>query len=223
MPGLLLRDACILDDQRIGVAVPEIPVELQCSLDDYDVTDDSSIAGGHGQFTGAAAVHDMQPVPAHDPGIEFGDLPAHAQRLSLEVLHDQVVQTVLVADVVQRADIGMGQARDGLRFPFEALSQLRSEVRTAEARVAKLEEMREKLSEKLADPALYEPAKAGDLAIWQKKYAEVMDGLARAEALWETAQERLDAAQADPEHLGMLMAGRATKSHETGGATEAST
>ena len=34
---------------------------------------------------------------------------------------------------------------------------------------------------------------------------------------------RLDAAQADPEHLGMLMAGRATKSHERGGATEAST
>ncbi|MEM1101749.1 MAG: ATP-binding cassette domain-containing protein, partial [Pseudomonadota bacterium] len=72
---------------------------------------------------------------------------------------------------------------------------LRSEVRTAEARVEKITEMQEKLAKKLADPALYEDARAGELAVWNKKYAEIMDGLARAEALWIAAQEKLDAVE----------------------------
>ncbi len=72
---------------------------------------------------------------------------------------------------------------------------LRSEVRKCEARVEKIEEMREKLAKKLADPALYEDGRAGELETWNKKYAEVMDGLHRAEALWETAMEKLEAAE----------------------------
>ncbi|MEL7299487.1 MAG: ABC-F family ATP-binding cassette domain-containing protein [Pseudomonadota bacterium] len=72
---------------------------------------------------------------------------------------------------------------------------LRSEVRTAEARVEKITEMQEKLAKKLADPALYEDARAGELAVWNKKYAEIMDGLARAETLWMAAQEKLDAVE----------------------------
>ena len=39
-------------------------------------------------------------------------------------------------------------------------------------------------------------ARAGELQTWQAKYAEAMDGLDRAEALWLTAQEKLDAAEA---------------------------
>ena len=73
---------------------------------------------------------------------------------------------------------------------------LRAELRKCEERVGKLAEMQEKLAKKLADPALYEPGKAGEMEVWQKKYAEVMDGLDRAEGLWLTAQEKLDAAQA---------------------------
>ncbi|EPX81928.1 ABC transporter ATP-binding protein uup [Salipiger mucosus DSM 16094] len=71
---------------------------------------------------------------------------------------------------------------------------LRSEVRKCEARVEKIEEMRAKLATKLADPALYEDTRAGELETWNRKYAEVMEGLHRAESLWEAAQERLDAA-----------------------------
>ncbi len=78
----------------------------------------------------------------------------------------------------------------------DRLRELRSEVRQAEARVAKIEEMREKLAAKLADPALYEPERAGDLGVWQRKYAEVMDGLDRAEALWVAAAEKLEKAEA---------------------------
>jgi len=75
----------------------------------------------------------------------------------------------------------------------EEMLALRAEVNKGEERIAKLEEMREKLAVKLADRALWdEPDKA---AVWQKKYAEVMEGLDRAEALWMAAVERLEAAE----------------------------
>ncbi|UOA14909.1 MULTISPECIES: ABC-F family ATP-binding cassette domain-containing protein [Sulfitobacter] len=73
---------------------------------------------------------------------------------------------------------------------------LRSEVRKAEARMEKINEMRDKLAKKLADPALYEDAKTGELEVWNKKYAEVMEALHRAETLWMGAQEKLEKATA---------------------------
>ena len=50
---------------------------------------------------------------------------AVSQRLTFQVLHDQVVDAILVADVVQRADVGMVQGRNRARFPVEALPGLR--------------------------------------------------------------------------------------------------
>ncbi|RVV98941.1 ABC-F family ATP-binding cassette domain-containing protein [Mesobaculum littorinae] len=73
---------------------------------------------------------------------------------------------------------------------------MRSDVRKAEGRVEKLNEMRDKLAKKLADPDLYEPGKAGEAEVWQKKYAEVMEALGRAEALWMAALEKLETAEA---------------------------
>ena len=77
----------------------------------------------------------------------------------------------------------------------EAVQALRADVRKNEDRVKKINEMRDKLAKKLADPALYEDGKAGELATWNKKYAEVMDGLERAEAMWMAALEKLEKAQ----------------------------
>ena len=54
--------------------------------------------------------------------------------------------------------------------------------------------MRDKLAKKLADPELYEDSRKGELETWNRKYAEVMEGLDRAEALWLAAQEKLEAA-----------------------------
>jgi ATP-binding cassette subfamily F protein 3 len=71
---------------------------------------------------------------------------------------------------------------------------LKAEVRKCEDRLAKLNEMRDRLAAKLADPALYEDVRKGELDTWNKKYAEVMDGLDRAESMWLSAQEKLDAA-----------------------------
>jgi ATP-binding cassette subfamily F protein 3 len=71
---------------------------------------------------------------------------------------------------------------------------MRAEVRKCEERLEKLNDMRDKLARKLADPELYDSARVGELETWNKKYAEVMEALDRAEALWLAAQERLEAA-----------------------------
>ncbi len=78
----------------------------------------------------------------------------------------------------------------------DVLQALRSEVRKGEARIEKLNRMRDKLATKLADPTLYEDAKKGEMAVWQSKYAEVMNGLDRAEDMWMSALEKLEAAEA---------------------------
>ena len=81
------------------------------------------------------------------------------------------------------------------RASRDDIATLRSALRKSEARVEKLEEMRDRLAKKLADPALYEAERVQELQVWQDKYAEVMEGLDRAEGLWVKAQAALDAAQ----------------------------
>jgi ATP-binding cassette subfamily F protein 3 len=78
----------------------------------------------------------------------------------------------------------------------ETLAALRAEVRRSEERIARIEEIRDKVAARLADPELYAEARRGELEVWNRKYAEVMEGLARAEALWLAAMERLEAAEA---------------------------
>ena len=75
----------------------------------------------------------------------------------------------------------------------EEVLSLKAEVRKCEERLAKLNDMRDKLAKKLADPELYEDARKGELATWNAKYAEVMQALDKAEALWVDAQEKLEA------------------------------
>ncbi|ARE39643.1 ABC transporter ATP-binding protein uup [Rhodovulum sp. P5] len=74
----------------------------------------------------------------------------------------------------------------------DALLAARAEVRKCEARVEKLTEMHEKLSEKLADPTLYDSAREDERLLWQRKFAEVEDAMERAETLWMTALESLE-------------------------------
>ncbi len=73
---------------------------------------------------------------------------------------------------------------------------LKAEVRKCEERLEKLNDMRNRLATKLADPALYEDGRVGELETWNKKYAEIMEGLDRAEAMWLAAQGKLEAAMA---------------------------
>ena len=81
------------------------------------------------------------------------------------------------------------------RSSREAILALRAEVRRCEERLQKTNDMRDKLARKLADPDLYEDTRKGELETWNKKYAEVMDGLHRAEAMWMEAQAKLEQAE----------------------------
>jgi ATP-binding cassette subfamily F protein 3 len=74
------------------------------------------------------------------------------------------------------------------------IAELRQAVSVAEQRVEKLTQVREKLATKLADPRMYDADRVDETEGWQKKFAEVEDGLERAEALWMKALERLEAA-----------------------------
>ncbi|NAZ36152.1 ABC-F family ATP-binding cassette domain-containing protein [Rubellimicrobium sp. CFH 75288] len=78
----------------------------------------------------------------------------------------------------------------------DAILALRAEVRRCEERVAKIEAMRDTLAARLADPALYEDGRVADLEAMNRKYAEILEALARAETLWAEAQTRLDEAEA---------------------------
>jgi ATP-binding cassette, subfamily F, member 3 len=82
------------------------------------------------------------------------------------------------------------------RASQDEVKALRAEVKKSEERLAKINDMRDKLAKKLADPALYEDARRGELETWNKKYGEVMEALDRAEAMWMAAQEKLDSAGA---------------------------
>jgi ATP-binding cassette, subfamily F, member 3 len=73
-------------------------------------------------------------------------------------------------------------------------AEMAAELRKCEAVIEKLEAMRARLDDILADPDLYTPHRAAEARKWQAKHAEVLDGLDRAEALWLAAQERLEAA-----------------------------
>ncbi|WP_170324664.1 ABC-F family ATP-binding cassette domain-containing protein [Ruegeria arenilitoris] len=77
----------------------------------------------------------------------------------------------------------------------EAMLALRSDLRKCEDRIEKLTDMHDKLSAKLADPALYEDDKINDLETWNRKFAEVVEAMQKAEALWVAAAERLENAE----------------------------
>ena len=53
--------------------------------------------------------------------------------------------------------------------------------------------MRAAIDQRLANPLLYARGDGEEIETLQKKRAEVQDGLARAEALWLAALERLEA------------------------------
>ena len=62
-------------------------------------------------------------------------------------------------------------------------------------RIDKLNEMRDKIAARLANPTMYDDDNIVQATAFQKKYAEVMEGLERAETLWLKAEERLSKAE----------------------------
>ncbi|MCH2165005.1 MAG: ABC-F family ATP-binding cassette domain-containing protein [Marinovum sp.] len=81
------------------------------------------------------------------------------------------------------------------RASRDTILKRRAELRKCEERIEKLTEMHEKLTTKLADPALYEDDRIDQLEGWNRKYAELEEAMDKAETLWMAAQEALDAAE----------------------------
>jgi ATP-binding cassette subfamily F protein 3 len=75
-----------------------------------------------------------------------------------------------------------------------AILEMRSEAKKCEARVAKLEQMRDELARRLGDPKSYAEENTARREVWQSKYSEVMNALDRAEAMWMAALEKLEKA-----------------------------
>jgi len=71
-------------------------------------------------------------------------------------------------------------------------ARLKAEVATCEARVNKLEEMRDNIDRRLGNKALYERGDIEEIDKWTKKRKEVMKGLERAESMWMNALEQLE-------------------------------
>ncbi|MDB4558818.1 ATP-binding cassette domain-containing protein, partial [Amylibacter sp.] len=78
----------------------------------------------------------------------------------------------------------------------KAVAPLQAEVVKCEARVGKLEELKDKIEKRLIDPDLYEPVNRDKLRVLQGKAREINDGLKRAEEMWVTAAEELEVAKA---------------------------
>ena len=68
-----------------------------------------------GQFGGVAQDIGRRQRPAHEP---------LSQRLALEILHDEKADAVVLADVVEVADVRMVERRHGPGLAFEALAPL---------------------------------------------------------------------------------------------------
>jgi ATP-binding cassette subfamily F protein 3 len=77
-----------------------------------------------------------------------------------------------------------------------AIAPLRRRAKDAEARMAKLDGERARLQTKLLDPALYEPARAGEVMAAQTRLAAVLREAAAAEEEWLAASQALEAATA---------------------------
>lgn len=85
------------------------------------------------------------------------------------------------------------QARKERAEQRQATAKLRKTVQESEKQIAKLEEKKQALEARLADPEIYNGS-TRDLMDLQVKHAEVKEALESAEAKWMDAQEALEGA-----------------------------
>ena len=116
----------------------------------------------------------------------FTDKPLEELRAISETSPDHVARTLAARELAlwhMRE-----KTEDGYRATLGYLARARADT--------PMFEVRSKLATKLADQELYEPARKGELETWNRKYAEVMEGLDRAEEMWLAAQGKLEMAEA---------------------------
>jgi ATP-binding cassette subfamily F protein 3 len=106
-------------------------------------------------------------------------------------------RTVLADRARPTPKVEAGTKRDDRRERAEAraaLAPLRKQAKDAEARLARLAAERAVIEKKLADPKLYGPGRAGEIAATTARLAAIKKLSATAEAEWLAAEEALEAA-----------------------------
>jgi len=106
-------------------------------------------------------------------------------------------RALLVERARPAAKVDAGTKRDDRRERAEAraaLAPLRKQAKDAEARLAKLAAERATIERKLADPGLYGPGRAGEIAATNARLAAIRRLSAAAETEWLAAEEALEAA-----------------------------
>jgi ATP-binding cassette subfamily F protein 3 len=76
----------------------------------------------------------------------------------------------------------------------QAVAPLRRQARDAEAAIQKLTAERARIEARLADPALYEAGRAGEVTQANTRLAAIAREIAVAEAAWMAAEEALESA-----------------------------
>ena len=79
-------------------------------------------------------VGDLNRVPKRLIERQRAFLQAFSQRLPFEVLHDEVVDAVLLTHIMERADMRVIQRRDGAGFALEAFAETAGRRRRASGR-----------------------------------------------------------------------------------------
>ncbi len=98
-------------------------------------------------------------------------------------------------EVRQADDTGRRAARRANAEARQRLAPLRKIVKQAEEKLSRLQTDRQRISDALADPALYQD-KPEKLAELNQQRARTDEAIAEAEAAWLAAEEELEAAQA---------------------------
>jgi ATP-binding cassette subfamily F protein 3 len=75
-----------------------------------------------------------------------------------------------------------------------ALAPLRKQAKDAEARLARLADERRTIEAKLADPAIYDPARKHEVTAANTRLGAIRREAAAAEEIWLAAEEALEAA-----------------------------
>src|SRR5262245_50045207 len=73
-------------------------------------------------------IRNLDAVPQHLLDRQRASHQSGRERLALEILHDEEAGAVLLADIEERTDVGMMEARDGPGFLIESSASLRLSV-----------------------------------------------------------------------------------------------
>jgi len=113
-------------DDRSGLTLCQTEIEqLGAALRDHDVARFQIAMNDPGAMGLVECLRDLASVPEYVCQWQRATRVAVREGVPLDELHDQIIDSVLMTDVVERADVGVVERRDRLRLALEAVAELR--------------------------------------------------------------------------------------------------